>query len=164
MVLHWCQNCVSVQYLENGLVELIQFCIMHWYWQDVKLDGIIPRHLCRGYIVFAFPFIHLSACMFVHSFVHPSRSWNLPQIFPQSCVKVSQVGGISHELLIRKHSYLPWKVCFLAMSFGPRVHAPGWGWRSKSRMLLKCFSTFFVMETTYTDSWSDMAQPYDIDL
>ena len=28
----------------------------------------------------------------------------------------------------------------------------------------KCFSTFSVMEATYADSWSDMAQPCDIDL
>ena len=50
------------------------------------------------------------------------------------------------------------------MSFGPIIHAPGWGWRSKSRTPLKSVFLLFVMETTYADSLSDMAQPCDIDL
>ena len=30
--------------------------------------------------------------------------------------------------------------------------------------LEKVFFYFYVMETAYADSWSDMAQPYDMDL
>ena len=30
--------------------------------------------------------------------------------------------------------------------------------------ILKCFSAFSVMATTYADSWSDMAKPCDMDL
>ena len=41
----------------------------------------------------------------------------------------------------------------------------GWGWRSKPMTpLKKWFSTFSVTEATYADSWSDMAQPCDMDL
>ena len=51
------------------------------------------------------------------------------------------------------------------MTPDPRILAPRWGKRSKSRTPLKSvFSTFSVMETTYADSWSDMAQPCDMDL
>ena len=30
------------------------------------------------------------------------------------------------------------RVCFVSMSSDPRVHARGWGWRSKTRSPLKC--------------------------
>ena len=39
MALDWCQNCVFVQYLWNGLIEVVPVMQMHWYWQDVELDG-----------------------------------------------------------------------------------------------------------------------------
>ena len=50
---------------------------------------IIPLIYAEGYIVFAFPFVLWSVHMFVHSFVHLSRSWNLWQSFSQSWGKVS---------------------------------------------------------------------------
>ena len=50
-----------------------------------------PGIYAEGYIVFAFPFVR----SYVRSFVRPSRSWNLRQSFPQSCIIVSQVEYIS---------------------------------------------------------------------
>ena len=35
MVLDWCQNFVSAQYLDNKLMEFDQILHMHWYWQDL---------------------------------------------------------------------------------------------------------------------------------
>ena len=65
-----------------------------WFYVDH-----IPGIYAEGYIIFAFPFVLLSVCMFVPSFVRAcvraSRSWNLRQGFPQIRVKVSQVGYIS---------------------------------------------------------------------
>ena len=46
------------------------------------------------------------------------------------------------------------------MSIGPRVHAPGWGWRSKCRTPLKCV----FLQIGFAYSLSHMAQPCDIDL
>ena len=76
------------------------------YWTKIHLD--ITTFLYRfyigiyaeGYIVFVFPIFRAFVRWYVHSFVHPSRSCNLRQSFPQICVKVS------HEPLISKHSYL----------------------------------------------------------
>ena len=86
--------------------------------------------------------------MFVHSYVGTSCSWNLQQSFPQSWVKVSQVGYISwttHQKAFIIRLWVPWKVCFHATSFGPRVHAPGWGWRSKARTPLKSVFLLFSL-------------------
>ena len=97
---------------------------------------IIPPAFMQRRILFS-PFRS-----YVHSFVRASvtsRSWNLPQSFPQCCVKVSQVGYISrtiHQKAFIFGPLVPLKVCFLAMTFGPRVRAPGWGWRSKTSVFL----------------------------
>ena len=95
--------------------------------------GIYPE----GYIVFTFPFVCSFTCL--------SRLWNLWQSFSQSCVKVSQV-GISHEPLIRKHSYLdhryPGGSAFIPwlLTQGP---CPSVGLEVKTRDSFKmCFSTF----------------------
>ena len=83
------------------------------------------------------------------------------------CVKVSRVGYISqttHQEAFIFRPWVPWKVCFHAMSFGPRDLALGWGRRSKSRTPLKSVFLLFCYETTYADNWSDMAQSCDIDL
>ena len=76
--------------------------------------------------------------------------------------------GISHELLIRKDSYLEYGYlgrsasmrCVLAPGFMPRGGVGG----QNLGHLQKVFFYIFVMETTYADSWSDMAQPCDTDL
>ena len=38
MVRDWCQNCISVHYLGNGLIEVDPVLYMLWYWQDVELE------------------------------------------------------------------------------------------------------------------------------
>ena len=76
--------------------------------------------------------------------------------------------GISYELHIRKHSYLDHGYversasmpCILVPGFMPRDGAGG----QNLGHLLKVFFYFFVMETTYADSWSNMAQRCEIDL
>ena len=77
--------------------------------------------------------------------------------------------GISHQPLNRKHSYLdhrypggsafiPW---LLTPGSLPQDGAKG---QNLGQLKKKCFSTFSVMETIYANSWSVMAQSYDIDL
>ena len=70
--------------------------------KNVKIQKYIfwlyPRHLCRGYIVFVFPFVCLSFSNFV-PFVELLPSFTLKQI----------KWSISHQPLIRKHSYLDHK-------------------------------------------------------
>ena len=58
---------------------------------------LYTQHLCRGVYSFC-----LSVRMFVRSFVTPSHMSNLRQSFACKFLK----WGISHEPLIRKHSYL----------------------------------------------------------
>ena len=73
-----------------------------WDWQ-VSWDSVFweslytPGIYAEGYIVFAFPFV----CSFVRLWL-PSSTWNLQQSFACKFLK----WGISHEPLIRKHSYL----------------------------------------------------------
>ena len=100
---------------------------------ELCLINYTPSIYAEGYIVFAFPF------------VRSLRSWNLPQRFPQKCVKDSQVGYISrtNQKAFIFGPWVVWKVCFLSMSFCPRVHAPGWGWRSKSRSHLESVFLLF---------------------
>ena len=121
---------------------------------------LYPWHLCRG--VYSF---RLSICMFVRSFVRTS----IPFVELFQSLKCKQLEwSISHKLLIRKHSYLdhrypggsafiPWLLTSGSM---PRSGARGQNlWH-----LLKVFFYFSVMESTDADSWSDMAQPFDMDL
>ena len=59
-------------------------------------------------------------------------------------VKVSLSDYISlttHQKAFIFEPWVPERVSFYAMSFGPKVHAPGWGKRSKSRTQLKCVFT-----------------------
>ena len=104
-------------YAKGYTVLYVRSCIHH-------VHGIYPVSGARG------------------SFVHPSRSWNLPQSSPPSWVKVFQMGYISESIF---GPWVPWKVCFNAMSFGPR-----WGWRSKSRTPLKSVFLPFL--------WKQLAQ------
>ena len=112
---------------------------------------LYPRHLCR--VVYSFR-------LTIRSFVILSSSWNYFEVLHWS---------FSSEVYLTNHTSesIPvwsWRVGFHSMTPDPRVHTPGWGSRSKSRTPLKCFSTFSVTETTYADSWSDMARPCDMDL
>ena len=63
----------------------------------------IPGIYAVGYIVFVFPFVHTYARLFVRSFVGDSVPFvELLQSFTLKFLK----WGISHQPIIRKHSYL----------------------------------------------------------
>ena len=72
----------------------------------IYISGYTPGIYAEGYIVFVFPFVRSSVCMFVCSFL---RSY-----FRRICVKVLRQSFtskflkwcISQQLLTRKHSYL----------------------------------------------------------
>ena len=77
-------------------------------------------------------------------------SVTLMKITSKFCVKVSQM-GVAQQPLIRKHSYLGHGylrgVCLHSMNFGPRVHAPGWGWSENlghPKKVLYCFFSFMI--------------------
>ena len=102
--------------------------------------------------------------MFIHSLLFVA----LVEFTSKFLVKVSLSGYISSTSHQQKAfifgPWVPKRVCFHAMSIGPRFHAPGWGWRSKSRTPLNVYFYKFVLKITYAASLSDMAQPCDIDL
>ena len=69
---------------------------------------------------------------------------------------------MSQQPLIRKHSYLDHRYPG-GSAFIPWLLTPGSTPQNLGH-LSKVFFYFSVMETTYADSWSDMAQPCDMDL
>ena len=60
--------------------------------------------------------------------------------------------GISHKPFIFG-PWVPWKVYFLTMSFGPMVHVPGRGWWSKYRTPLNSVLLLFCFGNTFTVQW-----------
>ena len=110
-----------------------------------------PGSYAEGCIVFVFPLVRM-LCLFVHvsiPFVELLQSFMLKFLN----------WGISQQPLIRKHSYLDHRYPGGSASI-PRLVARG----QKTRTPLKSVFYFSVLETTYADSWSDMAQPCDMDL
>ena len=62
-----------------------------------------PGIYAEGYIVFVFPFVRSSVCMFVCSFVHSFVHTSVTFVeFASKFLKLC----ISQQLLTRKHSYL----------------------------------------------------------
>ena len=123
--------------------------ILSYVWNTIYTPGIYAE----VYIVFVFPFI----CSYIRSFVRTSVPFELLQSF--TCKQLER--SISHQPLIRKHSYLdhryPGESAFI-----PWLLTPGsmpWGGARGQK-----FFYFSVRESTYADSWSDMAQPCDMDL
>ena len=98
--------------------------------------------------------------MFVRSFVTFRR---VSEIYVKFSVKISLSGYISittHQKAFIFGLWVPLRVWFHAMSDGPRDYAPGWGWRSKSRTLLKCVFLQICFENnlcTYISRFSDFA-------
>ena len=54
------------------------------------MHNYTPGIYAEGYIVFVFPFVHSSVCMFVHSYFGP-----FVEYASKFCIKVSQVVYIS---------------------------------------------------------------------
>ena len=89
--------------------------------------------------------------MFVCLFVRLLLSVSFVEFTSKFLVKVSLSEYISlttHQKAIIFEPWVPERVILYAMSFGPKVHAPGWGSRSKSRTLLKCVFYKCVLEQT----------------
>ena len=69
-------------------------------------------------------------CLFVHSFVRSLLSVLFVEFTSKFLVKVSLHEYISlttHQKAFIFEPWVPERVIFYAMSFDPRVHAPGWG-------------------------------------
>ena len=109
--------------------------------------------------------VRMSVCLFVRSFVIPSRSWNYFKILRWS---FKLKWDISHQPLIRKHSYLdhryPRRLALSRWLLTPGSMPQGGARGQNLGHLKKVFFYFSVMETTCADSWSDMTQPCDMDL
>ena len=68
--------------------------------------------------------------MFVRLFIGSLLSIRLVEFTTKFLVKVSLSEYISlttHQKAFIFEPWVPERVIFYAMSFGPRVHAPGWG-------------------------------------
>ena len=81
---------------------------------------LYPRHLCRGVYSFC-----LSVCLFVCSFVCSLLSVTFVEFTSKFLVKVSLSEYISLTADQKAFIFEPWvpeRVIFYAMSFGPRVH------------------------------------------
>ena len=83
-----------------------------------------------------------------------------PFSFPSQCGKVLyanfskvHISATTHKKAFLVGIKVPWRVGF-------RVHALGWGLRSKSRTPLKSDFLLSLMQTIYGDSWSDISRPY----
>ena len=76
--------------------------------------------------------------------------------------------SISHQPPIRKHSYFthryPGGSAFIPRLLTPGSMSQGGAGGQNLGHLLKVFFYFSVMEVAYSDSWSDMTQPCDMDL
>ena len=145
----------------NLLLWAQQALAVVWHHTINWIILLYTRHLCRG--VYSF---RLSIRPFIRSM--PVRNFVLFVELLQSFTLKQLEWSISHQPHIRKHSYLdhrypagsafiPWLYTLWSLPWGG---ARG----QKLGHLLKVFFYFSVMETTYADSWSDMAQPCDMDL
>ena len=65
----------------------------------------------------------------------------------------------THQKAFIFEPWVPEKVIFYAMSFGPRVHAPGLGLKVKIYDTVKMCFFKCVLEQSKTESLSDIAQP-----
>ena len=89
-----------------------------------------PGIYAEGYIVFALTFVRSSVHMFVRSFVCSLLSVTFVELTQKFLVKVSLSEYISlttHQKAFIFEPWVPERVSFYAMTFGPGVHAPGLG-------------------------------------
>ena len=116
---------------------------------------IIPRHLCQ--VVYSFCLSirwFVCSCLYVHTsvpFVELLQSFTLKHL----------QWSIFYQPLIRKHSYLDHRYPG-GSAFIPWLLTPGSMPRGGARG--QKLGHLSVMEPTYADSWSNMAQPCDMGL
>ena len=84
-----------------------------------------PQHLCRGvysFHLFVYPFNHSFVCASVTFMEFTTKfSTKLRESFSSGVYLTNYSSESIHIWTMGTF----WKICFLAMSFGPRVHAPG---------------------------------------
>ena len=143
----WVNACFSVL--------LHKFCCMKFVVAFFTTFIFIPPTLkiyAEGYIVFIFLFVLVRLC------IHPSIMFM--EFTSEFYIKVSQVGYIS-PVTPQKAFMVPWRVCFHARSFGPRVHAPNGAGGQNLGHLKKCFVAFSFMLTPSYDM-SEIRHSYDL--
>ena len=97
------------------------------------LPGVFHYTPCiyaTGYIAFALTFVRLYVRLFVRVFIHSLLSVTFVEFTTKFLYKVSLSEYISltkHQKAFIFEPWVPERVSFYAMSFGPRVDAPGWG-------------------------------------
>ena len=128
----------------------------------MSIEGsfLYPRHsYAKGYIVFIFP-SYVSNLVSNTSFVRPSHSWKLRQSFTlKFLMKDIIISATTHEKAFIFGPWEPWRVH--SISYGPRVHATGLSWRSKSMTLQRSVILLFFKLTK--DIRSDTSHPFDLD-
>ena len=113
---------------------------VHFFQQKIRtakaphIYFYTPGIYAAGYIVFALTFVRSSVRMFVRSFVRvfvlSLLSVTFVEFTSKFLVKVSLSEYISlttHQKAFIFEPWVPERVSFYAMSFGPRVDAPGRG-------------------------------------
>ena len=122
---HWYQSvlmllvigkCLNTQNRWKKCKFLVISLSFVYFYQVYYTPGIYVE----GYIVFVFPFVRLCVCSFVSSFV-TFVEFTLKSFSSGVCltnhsseaIHIWTIGTLVH-----------WKVCYHAMSFGPRVLAP----------------------------------------
>ena len=106
--------------------------VMGRRWFRHFLLSLYPRHLCRGVYSFRLdvcPFVCSFVC-FLRLFVRSLLSVTFVEFTSKFLVKVSLSEYISlttHQKAFIFEPWVPERVSFYAMSFGPRVDAQGWG-------------------------------------
>ena len=91
---------------------------------------LYPGIYAEGYIAYGFPFVHSYVRSFVCLFVRSLLSITFLEVTSKFLVKVSLSEYISLTTHQKAFIFEPWvseRVIIYAMSFGPRVHALGWG-------------------------------------
>ena len=105
------------------------FSAFHWspsLGNSCVSDIYTPGIYAEGYIVFALTFVR----SYVRAFVRSLLSVTFVEFTSKFLVKVSLSEYISlttHQKAFIFEPWVPERVSFCAMSFGPRVHASGWG-------------------------------------
>ena len=103
-----------------------------------KQYRICPGIYAEGFLVFVFPFVrsyvcmYVCVCVFVRSFFRYLNE-NYVKVLHENFSN-GDISTTTDQKAFILGPWVPWRVCLHSMNFGLRVYAPGWGWRSKSRI------------------------------